>query len=86
MQFLKGDCLEVMKTLPSKSIDCFICDLPYGCLTGGGGQEKKRRRFQNGKDTGTEIKQTEGVIAGCSWDIKIDLEKFCEQIKRYCSR
>ena len=82
MEFLKGDCLEVMKTLPSKSIDCFVCDLPYGCLTGGGGQEKKRRRFQNGKDTGTEIKQTEGVIAGCSWDIKIDLEKFWEQIKR----
>ena len=24
-----GDCLEVMKTLPDKSIDCIICDLPY---------------------------------------------------------
>jgi len=32
MNFFKGDCLEVMKTLPDKSIDCFICDLPYGCL------------------------------------------------------
>lgn len=39
MEFLKGDCLEVMKTLPNKSIDCFVCDLPYGCLTGGGGKE-----------------------------------------------
>lgn len=28
-----GDCLEVMKTLPDKSIDLIICDLPYGCLT-----------------------------------------------------
>ena len=37
MEFIKGDCLEVMKTLPSKSIDCFVCDLPYGCLTGGAG-------------------------------------------------
>lgn len=27
---LKGDCLEVMKTLPDKSVDLFICDLPYG--------------------------------------------------------
>jgi len=71
-----------MKTLPNKSIDCFVCDLPYGCLTGGGGQEKKRRRFQNGKDTGTEIKQTEGVIAGCQWDIKIDLVKFWTEVKR----
>ena len=25
-----GDCLELMKNLPDKSIDLFICDLPYG--------------------------------------------------------
>lgn len=28
-----GDCLELMKTLPDKSIDLFVCDLPYGCLS-----------------------------------------------------
>jgi len=27
---LKGNCLELMKTLPAKSVDLFICDLPYG--------------------------------------------------------
>ena len=32
IQFLNGDCLEVMKELPGNSVDCFICDLPYGCL------------------------------------------------------
>ena len=79
---LHGDCLEKMKNLPSKSIDCFVCDLPYGCLTGGGGKEKTRRRFQGGQDTGTLIKQNEGVIAGCSWDIKIDLLEFWKQVKR----
>ena len=25
-----GDCLEVMKNMEDKSIDCIICDLPYG--------------------------------------------------------
>ena len=25
-----GDCLEVMKEIPSKSIDMILCDLPYG--------------------------------------------------------
>jgi site-specific DNA-methyltransferase (adenine-specific) len=30
--YLHGDCLEVMKTLPDKSVDCFVCDLPYGQL------------------------------------------------------
>jgi site-specific DNA-methyltransferase (adenine-specific) len=81
IQLLQGDCLEVMKGLQDKSIDCFICDLPYGCLAGGG-KEKKQRRFKNGVDTNTEIIQSEGVIAGCSWDVKIDLEKFWIQVER----
>mgnify|MGYP003657397305 CR=1 FL=1 len=80
-EIFNADCLERMKSIPDKSIDLIICDLPYGCLTGGG-EEKKRRRFVNGKDTGTEIKQCEGVIAGCSWDIKINLEEFWKQVKR----
>lgn len=27
-----GDCLELMKDIPSKSIDLVLCDLPYGVL------------------------------------------------------
>ena len=82
LELYNSDCLEQMKTIPDKSIDLIICDLPYGCLKGGGGQEKKLRRFRNGVDNGTEIKQIEGVIAGCSWDIKLDLDAFWLQIKR----
>ncbi|MCQ2075953.1 MAG: site-specific DNA-methyltransferase [Bacteroidaceae bacterium] len=26
----KGDCLEVMKQIPDKSVDMILCDLPYG--------------------------------------------------------
>ena len=47
-----------MKTLPDKSVDLFLCDLPYGCLT------------------------TTTKTAGCTWDVKIDLEKFWEQVER----
>ena len=67
-----ADCLEKMKDLSANSIDLIICDLPYGCLTGGGGKEKAKRN-----EAGNE-----GVIAGCAWDIPIDLEKFWEQVKR----
>ena len=28
----KGDCLELMKDIPDKSIDMILCDLPYGVL------------------------------------------------------
>ena len=30
MQLLQGDCLELMKGIPDKSIDMVLCDLPYG--------------------------------------------------------
>ena len=29
-QVIQGDCLEVMRYIPSKSIDMILCDLPYG--------------------------------------------------------
>jgi len=87
-----GDCLELMKTLPDKSIDLFVCDLPYGCLgpTKGGGPSlrdpnkpsNQRRRFVDGVDTGTMF--TSGVLGGCKWDIPIDLAQFWVQVKRLC--
>lgn len=30
MKLYKGNCLEVMKEIPDKSIDMILCDLPYG--------------------------------------------------------
>ena len=80
MNVLQGDCLEVMKTLPDKSVDLFICDLPYGCLSANSNNERKR--FQNGKDTGTTLKGE--TIGGCAWDIKLDLNALWVQIKRLC--
>ena len=70
LELFNGDCLEIMKELPDKSIDCFICDLPYGCLIGGSakGTGKERQRASN--------------LTGCSWDIKIDLEAFWKEVKR----
>lgn len=73
---LKGDCLELMKGLPDKSVDCFVCDLPYGQLTTGfdrpGHNEEVRRKV---------AKQTNNC---CAWDVKIDLTAFWEQVKRLC--
>lgn len=30
VELYQGDCLDIMKNIPDKSIDCVICDLPYG--------------------------------------------------------
>jgi len=78
LKFIQGDCLEEMKRLPDRSIDLFLCDLPYGCLTNN--NNATRKRFVDGVDTGTTI--THEVIGGCAWDIKIDLDAFWEQVER----
>lgn len=75
--FYNGDCLEVMKELSDNSVDCFICDLPYGQLTGGAGQEKAKRMANTRADH-----QDRGILSGCEWDVKIDLVAFWDQVKR----
>jgi site-specific DNA-methyltransferase (adenine-specific) len=70
---MNGNCLELMKTLPNKSVDLFVCDLPYGCLTPSGSKVTKTRK---GGSTFSS--------AGCAWDIKIDLVAFWVEVKRLC--
>ena len=65
-----GDCLEVMKDIPDKSVSLIICDLPYGCLAA----EKGATPF------GRNVKGPSN--SGCPWDIKIDLAAFWEQVRR----
>lgn len=30
VKLMQGDCLQLMKDIPDKSIDMILCDLPYG--------------------------------------------------------
>ena len=76
-----GDCLEIMKSIPDKSVDLIICDLPYGCLSGQN-VNKGLRHMRNGKDLGKRAETENGLLQGCSWDIKIPLKPFWEQIRR----
>lgn len=76
IQLLSGDCLEVMKDLSDNSIDCFICDLPYGQLSNGVKDKVKDLRYDTGK---TKPLNSYG---GCEWDVKINLDAFWIQVKR----
>jgi DNA modification methylase len=73
--FYKGDCLQVMKDLSANSIDCFICDLPFGCLT----SQKSDTNLIDFRNPGNTVKKK---ITDCAWDIKIDLEAFWKEVKR----
>ena len=66
-----GDCLEVMKEIPEKSIDLIICDLPYGCLHPQRVNPEDKAKYKN----------MPGAV-GCAWDVKINLEEFWKQVKR----
>ena len=35
IQLIHGDCLVEMQNIPDKSVDCILCDLPYGQLNKG---------------------------------------------------
>ena len=69
IQLLHGDCLQVMKDLSDNSIDCFICDLPYGQL-------------HAGRKEADADKWWDRPVNACDWDIKINLDEFWKQVKR----
>lgn len=70
--------MEEMKKLPDRSVDLFLCDLPYGCLADNRKKQPNIRRADNGKP----LPRMNERITGCSWDIKIDLEAFWIQVER----
>lgn len=70
-QLFNANCLDKMKDISSNSIDLVICDLPFGCLSGGDAIGK-----------GKERRKASGLDGACSWDIKIDLEAFWTEVRR----
>jgi site-specific DNA-methyltransferase (adenine-specific) len=62
------------------SVDCFICDLPYGQLTQTG--SNNLHRAEPGKQ---HIKRNDNTnVRGCPWDVRLNLEEFWTQVKRLC--
>jgi DNA modification methylase len=74
-----GDCLEIMKAIPDKSVDLIICDLPYGCLNAG---YRASGIHPQSTNPNQNPNKTEFKTEGCAWDIKINLEQFWKQVRR----
>lgn len=73
--------MEHMRRLPDKSVDLFVCDLPYGCLTSQN-NNVRLMRMENGVTTGPRAETDNGLLQGCRWDIPIDLTQFWVEVKR----
>ena len=74
IQLFNADCLQKLQDLSSNSVDCIICDLPFGCLLGGFDRPGNNENIK--KKTAKQTKE------GCSWDVKIDLDAFWKEIRR----
>jgi site-specific DNA-methyltransferase (adenine-specific) len=68
-----GDCLEILKDISSNSVDCIVCDLPFGCLS-------TKRNNLGERDEETGLKKV--INVPCAWDIQIDLEAFWREVRR----
>jgi site-specific DNA-methyltransferase (adenine-specific) len=66
-----GDCMELMASLPDKSIDLAIADPPYG-LGEDGGDKHRRRKGQNPAINFTKK----------TWDAKIPDKHYFDELKR----
>jgi site-specific DNA-methyltransferase (adenine-specific) len=80
MELVNNDCLEYMKTLPNKSVDLFLCDLPYGVLT----NNRVAKRVGELKDKNDPNSNIVIVNKPIDWDIKLNLDEFWTQVKRLC--
>ena len=77
---IKGDCIEVLKTFPDKSVDCIFADPPYFMQSTGKDGKKKLMRAD-----GT------GVFSGCDdeWDkysSYSEYDAFCKAWLKECKR
>jgi site-specific DNA-methyltransferase (adenine-specific) len=70
-----------MRGMADKSVDLIICDLPFGCLSVEGKSKISPKKAKEIWGDWAENK-LQSYGAGCSWDIKIDLELFWKEIKR----
>ena len=73
IQLYQGDCLEIMKKIPDKSVDMVLCDLPYGVT------ENQWDKIIDGKQLFCEYKrickQNANVVLFC----QIELAKYLMQ-------
>ena len=77
---IKGDCIEILKTIPDKSVDCIFADPPYFMQSTGENGKKKLMRAD-----GT------GAFSGCddAWDKYSSYEEydaFCIAWLQECKR
>jgi len=80
-QIIQGDCLEVMKTMPDKSVDIIIADPPYGMEFQSNYRFKKHEKIVGDERFPVEViaefnrLARKAVYVFCRWDNLAELPK-----------
>lgn len=79
-----GDCYELIKQIPDKSVDCIYTDIPYLYETGGGGSSRIAQQVQKMK---REL-QDNGIYNGINYLIFNDFVRIMKNINCFiwCSK
>lgn len=84
-EIILGDCLEVLKSLPDKSLDCVFTDPPYKQEFHGRGLAQNRHNYLKIKNYGSDTKldYTEFFNLAVSKLKKINIFIFCDKETKY---
>ena len=91
LQLMRGDCMEMMKQIPDKSVDLVLTDPPYGidyqsCWRKE--KEKRHKKIENDKTTFLQfikeiqriIKTDGAVVIFSRWDVQ---QKFMDEMEKW---
>jgi len=78
-KIIQGDCLEVMKGIPDKSVDLVLTDPPYGINLNTNFSSMKNDKSFKGKKMGTDYDKIEN-------DILFNFESYWQELKRISNK
>lgn len=80
-KIIKGDCYELIKTIPDKSVDLIITDPPYDIVGGGacGGKNEIATRMKNRYN---EL-CVKGLDKGMDFELLKEFERVCKKVSMY---
>ena len=81
----RGDCLELMKSIPDGSVDFILCDLPYGTMKGAAldGWNKEKTEWDERLDTVHLFREYERILRRNGVAILFSQEPYTAELRSH---
>lgn len=86
-KLMRGDCLELMREIPSGSVDLILCDLPYGTMKGANldGWNNQTTYWDDVLDTGLLFAEYERILRMNGVAILFSQEPYTSHLRTFKS-